>query len=273
MSKKIVFFDMDGTLTDPRKAAEKHIFDALLDLIEYAEIGIVSGSGYNYISEQLLIPLSKLNDKYSKLSSMYILPCNGTQLYVDGNLSASTSMREHMGSEDFFKMMRILSKYQERFVEHAGSDFPFTGNFISNRDSMVNWCPIGRSASHEDRKYFSEFDKSRKLRENIAKKLKEDFKKEEIKLTVALGGSTSFDIYPPGWDKRYALKHFEKDSLFYFVGDKCNPGGNDYHIYEELKKENRAWETDSPEKTSSIIYEEIIPQLKESENEHNNSGD
>jgi hypothetical protein len=37
-----------------------------------------------------------------------------------------------------------------------------------------------------------------------------------------LGGQISFDVFPEGWDKRYALKHLEKDhvSTIYFFGDK-----------------------------------------------------
>ena len=37
-----------------------------------------------------------------------------------------------------------------------------------------------------------------------------------------LGGQISFDVFPQGWDKTYALKHLEteKISTIYFFGDK-----------------------------------------------------
>ena len=76
-----------------------------------------------------------------------------------------------------------------------------------------------------------------------------------------MGGDTSFDIYPTGWDKTYALKYFENRTCW-FVGDRCSPGGNDYEIYELLKKSNRAFQTSNPIQTGWIIREEIIPHFK-----------
>lgn len=36
------------------------------------------------------------------------------------------------------------------------------------------------------------------------------------------GGQISFDVFPQGWDKTYALKHLENEqiSTIYFFGDK-----------------------------------------------------
>ena len=79
-------------------------------------------------------------------------------------------------------------------------------------------------------------------------------------MTVALGGSTSFDIYPNGWNKTYGLKHYKDEDIF-FVGDRCQPGGNDWHIHETLKSNNAAWETTGPEHTIQII-KELIESLK-----------
>jgi phosphomannomutase len=69
---------------------------------------------------------------------------------------------------------------------------------------------------------------------------------------VALGGETSFDIYPTGWDKTYALKHFQ-DYTCWFVGDRCGEGGNDKEIYDLLNKKGRAFWTRNTENTAGII--------------------
>jgi hypothetical protein len=41
-------------------------------------------------------------------------------------------------------------------------------------------------------------------------------------LTFSIGGQISFDIFPNGWDKTYALGHVEKEGFeeIYFFGDK-----------------------------------------------------
>ena len=71
-------------------------------------------------------------------------------------------------------------------------------------------------------------------------------------VTFALGGSTSIDIYPCGWDKTHSLKHYT-DEVCWFVGDKCTNSGNDRTIYEKLNKLNRAFQTTGPKNTLDII--------------------
>jgi phosphomannomutase len=41
-------------------------------------------------------------------------------------------------------------------------------------------------------------------------------------LTFAIGGQISFDIFPNGWDKTYALRHVENEGFeeIHFFGDK-----------------------------------------------------
>lgn len=43
-------------------------------------------------------------------------------------------------------------------------------------------------------------------------------------LTFAIGGQISFDVFPHGWDKTYALKHVEQEGFdeIHFFGDKTH---------------------------------------------------
>jgi len=59
---KAVLFDMDGTLTPARKAMERSVLDMLKGLHECGyEIGIVTGSGMDYIKEQCSIMFEDFN--------------------------------------------------------------------------------------------------------------------------------------------------------------------------------------------------------------------
>ena len=80
------------------------------------------------------------------------------------------------------------------------------------------------------------------------------------KVTIKLGGDTSFDIYPKGWDKTYGLKHFSNWDVW-FVGDRCYPDGNDYEIYKECCKKDQGFITSGPEQTVEII-DEIIEKIR-----------
>ena len=56
----------------------------------------------------------------------------------------------------------------------------------------------------------------------------------DLGLNFAIGGQISIDAYPHGWDKRYCLKFVEETfQTIHFFGDRTNPGGNDYHIYND----------------------------------------
>ena len=84
-----------------------------------------------------------------------------------------------------------------------------------------------------------------------------------INVTTALGGETSIDIYPVGWDKTYALSYYPGHDV-YFVGDACQEGGNDWHIYWALKDlENnidKSYHTSGTEETVKII-DDIMQRL------------
>jgi len=264
IKKHIVLFDMDGTLTPPREEFDKTLFKPLRELALHAEIGILTGSDIDYLSSQMktLIRFSEL--RYET----HLLPCNGTKHYYppqnpndEYKLIHEMNMKEHLGEGCFRQLMMILLSAQESMCYN---NMPLTGHFISYRGSTINWCPIGRNANKDQRKQFIELDKSvfPSLRKReIDKILYKINLRCKNKVSVKLGGETSFDIYPEGWDKTYALKHFP-DHICWFVGDRCSEGGNDKEIYDALLPERRAFATTNPAKTASII-EKIIQSIKD----------
>ena len=49
----LVLFDVDGTLTESREHLKTKMLKALRELCRHAEIGFLTGSGLEYIKEQL----------------------------------------------------------------------------------------------------------------------------------------------------------------------------------------------------------------------------
>jgi len=127
-----------------------------------------------------------------------------------------------------------------------------TGKFFNYRGSILNWCPIGRDSGDHGRNKFSEYDVCNNWRKETIKQINSYMKIAGIKnVMVKLGGETSFDIFPIGWDKTFCLKNFSGYDKIYFVGDRCFEGGNDKEIYEACKP--NSYETSSPERTIEII--------------------
>jgi phosphomannomutase len=232
----------------------------LFKLSQHAKIGIVTGSGFDYLMQQcdcaeLGVPVDKA----------FLLPCNGTKFYAwkerEWELQHSVDMREKLGNKHFDLLMKILIGAQFTHIS-TEPDHPLTGHFISYRDSMINWCPVGRNANSEQRNSFVEYDQRTEMRFRLMTGVQAMVDKIMGEGTVqfALGGNTSIDIYPTGWDKTYALKHFPGHECW-FVGDRCGPTGNDRQIYELLAKENRGFKTTGPENTIEITSQ-IIKKLQ-----------
>ena len=53
LKNSICLFDVDGTLTEPRQRINKQMIDSLRELSFNTEIGLLTGSGLDYIKEQL----------------------------------------------------------------------------------------------------------------------------------------------------------------------------------------------------------------------------
>jgi len=258
----IALFDMDGTLTPARQAVGAEMLKKLEELSKYARIGIVSGSGYDYIMEQIGNEILK----QSFCEQVDIMPCNGTLRYKIERISiqakttlvSSVDMREKLGNKEFNQLMKkcviALQWFQNRY------QYPMTGNFISNRGSLVNLCPIGRNANQEQRGMFEALDSEYNVREELNNYLHGSCGIPKG-LVTGLGGTTSIDIYPEGWDKTYALNYYDstKDRVF-FVGDRCDGQGNDAAIYNHLNQSSEgfgrrgaAWKTTNPNQTIERI--------------------
>lgn len=255
--EKIVLFDMDGTLTAPRGPVEAKVIHALRELAKLTRIGIVTGSDYDYVMQQMS---AAFDISGIPMDAVDILPCNGTKKYVasksgEFNLESEANMMEKIGHENHRKLIKFCLDSQSKIVEKF-PDIPYTGTFIQYRGSLLNWCPVGRSADNLERKKFVDVDTKEGIRSTFMSDLQALVQESKMNVTVALGGSTSLDIYPTGWDKTYALSRYP-DHDVWFVGDRCEEGGNDWHIYEALKDDGRSFHVHSPTETVSIINEII----------------
>jgi phosphomannomutase len=256
--KKVVLFDMDGTLTEPRKKMKWEMTKSLYALQnKNYEIGIVSGSDLDYIVEQCQIMLDLNPVDWKKI---HYLPCNGTKYYTVSSAGSfvckySLDMRATIGIRRYNEVVYQLLEYQRK-LRHmlGGKEVPLTGTFIQYRGSMINWCMIGRNASVVEREKFKELDKVYKFRNTFMKELPCNPTFEN--LVFKLGGNTSIDIYQSGWDKTYSFKNFDGYDEVYFIGDRCTKEGNDYEAYIAAKE--KGYITTGPKDTIRIIEEILL---------------
>lgn len=234
--KRLFLFDMDGTLTPPRQKMDINC-ELMITNIQRSgsEVGIITGSDMNYIKQQCsgMFDMSLTN-----VNKIHFLPCNGTKYYFNKQLVYSNNMSEYMGTKNWRALIGFLVDLQRELCQTMPASFPLTGHFFDYRESTLNWCPIGRNANQKDREKWESLDQDNALRLPLMERIRDVLSSMDVEITVKLGGDTSFDIFPAGWDKTYPLENtdiFSSYDEIYFVGDRCGKNGNDYEIYSHPK--------------------------------------
>lgn len=173
---------------------------------------------------------------------------NGLTAYKLGEELAPASFIGHVGEEPYKKLVNYILRYLSEV------DCPVKrGTFVEFRKGMINVSPVGRNASTQERNDFEAFDKKTGTRAKMVEALQKEF--ADLNLTYSIGGQISFDVFPKGWDKTYALGRIENDGYdqIHFFGDKTYKGGNDYEIYTDDRTIGHA--VNSPEDTIRIVNE------------------
>ena len=237
----LALFDVDGTLSEPRKQASPETIEYLAKLREKISIGVVGGSDLVKQKEQLGDSPNMFDWCFSE---------NGLLAIRDGVEIGCTSFKDHLGEEKVKTLINWILKYFSEL------DLPIKrGTFIEFRNGMMNVSPIGRNCSREERNDYEAFDIANNIRPTMVEALKQQF--ADYNLTYSIGGQISFDVFPTGWDKTYCLKYLAESDFdeIHFFGDKTFVGGNDHEIYEHPRTIGHAIEDANPATTLRILGE------------------
>lgn len=229
-------FDVDGTLTEPRKKMDPSFANEFLSWMKDKQCFLASGSDYNKIREQ--VPWDIL-DEFKNLFC-----CMGNEVRGDHGKVLSKSN---------FVIPDTLNDELGRILEN--SPYPVkTGKHLEFRIGMVNFSIVGRNANFAQRAAYNEWDTKTGERDSIANFINNNYPT----LNASVGGSISIDILEEGCDKGQVIHHLTNAgaSKVVFVGDRCYPGGNDWGIIRELKKSDLAFEwyqVENPQETLALI--------------------
>lgn len=217
--KKLIIFDLDGTLAESKAALDKEMAVLLTDLMKVAKVAIISGGDWPQFEKQVL---SNLPDKKT-FKNLSILPTCGTKYY-----QYKKSGWKKLYSEDFTDAERqeIIGKLNAA-VEASGIKFKRTwGKQIEDRGSQITFSALGQHAPlDEKKKWDPKYTKRKKIKALLDKSL--------TGFSVQIGGATSIDIIKPGIDKAYGihkLQHILEIPIrkMIFIGDALFKDGNDH---------------------------------------------
>ena len=216
--KKLIIFDLDGTLAKSKSAIDKEMAELLDKLLKVAKVAIISGGDWPQFEKQVL---KHLPEK-ALLENLSILPTCGTKFYQ--YKKDWEELYEENFTEDERK--KILDNLKTA-IKEANLDIKKTwGEQIEDRGSQITFSALGQNAPLSEKKNWDpDFEKRKKIVEPLKKILKE--------FSIGMGGTTSIDIVKPGIDKAYGIRKLEDVlnitiSEIIYIGDALFKGGNDY---------------------------------------------
>lgn len=231
MSKKLIAFDLDGTLAPSKSLFPDRMTELFNALLTKYEACIISGGKYELFQLQVL---SQITKDARLLEKLHLMPTSGTRYY---RYDASKNDWMLQYAEDFTdEQKQQIIKALEEGLEESGYKVEKTyGQTIEDRDSQITLSILGQDIVAElgeegvriKEAWDPDGSKKMKIRDIVAPKIPE--------FNVRAAGATSIDITRPGIDKAYGMEKlmqatgFSKEDIL-FMGDKIVPGGNDYAV-------------------------------------------
>jgi HAD superfamily hydrolase (TIGR01484 family) len=220
--KKLIVFDLDGTLAESKSPIDTEMSVLLGDLLNIVKVAVISGGNWPQFEKQVLSNLP--HDE--RLKNLSILPACGTKFF------RYDQAWQELYSEDFSgdEKAKIIESLKKAAGSAGFEPEKVWGSQIEDRGSQVTFSALGQQAPiAAKKKWDPDYSKRNKLK-SILDPLIPEF-------SVHLGGTTSIDVTKPGIDKAYGIRKL-RDVLgiaieeMIFLGDALFPGGNDYPAKE-----------------------------------------
>lgn len=229
--KKLIAFDLDGTLAPSKSHFTERMVNMFDRLLEQYQVCVISGAKYELFQRQFL---TQITSEPELLEKLHLMPTSGTRYYAYDKQSQDWVQQY---AEDFTDKQkdRIIKALEEGLEESGYKNTKTYGKTIEDRDSQITLSILGQEIVAELGKegvrikeaWDPDGTKKLKIRDIVAHKIP-DF-------NVRAAGATSIDVTRQGIDKAYGMNkllevtNLSKEDIL-FMGDKIIPGGNDYAV-------------------------------------------
>ncbi len=238
--KKLVVFDLDGTLAPSKSPIDAEMAAMIDKLLLIIKVAIISGGEWEQFQKQVLAHLA--GDE--RLKNLSLLPTCGTRFY---NYDQGW---DKLYAEDFTaeQKRKIIGSLNAAIEQSGLKAEKVWGEVIEDRGSQITFSALGQEAPlNEKVKWDPDFTKRKKMKAILDTLIPE--------FSVRLGGATSIDVTKHGIDKAYGIRKL-RDILgiaiheMIFIGDALFPGGNDYPAEQAGADSIRVRD---PEETKRVI--------------------
>jgi phosphomannomutase len=221
--KKLVAFDLDGTLALSKQAIDDEMAAILASLSHVADICVISGGDWPQFEKQVAGRLPADAD----LNRFWLMPTTGTKLYRHEGGSWVAKFADLFADDE---RAHIISELRASIDRLGFTPEEVWGEQIEDRGSQITFSALGQEAPlHPKEAWDPQQEKRRMIQAALQPRLPD--------VSVRIGGATSIDITRAGVDKAYGMERlaelsgFSKDEMLFF-GDALYPGGNDAPVRE-----------------------------------------
>ncbi len=216
--KRLIVFDLDGTLAESKSAIDAAMAQLLHNLLSILNVAVISGGDWPQFQKQVLSHLPEGD----YLAGLSLLPTCGTKFFRYSGEWTKIYSEDFTGEEK----EQIVSALQSA-TKTAGTDIPQVwGEQIEDRGSQITYSALGQEAPLDQKeKWDPKYEKRKKIKAILDTSLSG--------FSVRMGGATSIDVTKPGIDKAYGIEKLTSilgisKAQMIFIGDALFPGGNDY---------------------------------------------
>lgn len=221
--KKLVAFDLDGTLALSKQAMDDEMASIMAALSRVADICVISGGDWPQFEKQVAGRLPSDTD----LARFWLMPTTGTKLYrfEDGAWAAKFA--------DLFsdqERAHIISELRASIDRLGFTPEQVWGEQIEDCGSQITFSALGQEAPLHPKEAWDPLQEKRRM-------IQADLQPRLPDVSVRIGGATSIDITRAGVDKAYGMERlselsgYSKSEMLFF-GDALYPGGNDAPVRE-----------------------------------------
>ncbi len=224
--KKLIVFDLDGTLTESKSPMTKEMSALLHTLLKKKLVAVIGGGSFEQFNRQFLGSISFFD---VLLANLFLFPTSGARFYryIDNEWSLT-----YANDLEAVEKQKIVNAFESAFkdISYKRPD-KVLGDIFEDRDTQITFSALGQRANLEDKERWNKFFDVRLEIQKVLEKYIPEFE-------VRLGGLTSIDVTRKGIDKAYGIRQIEKilnipKTNMLFIGDSLYEGGNDYPVRSE----------------------------------------
>lgn len=206
--KKLIIFDLDGTLTPSKSEMDSEMAGLLCGLLQKKKAAVVSGGSFSQFEKQLL---KNFSCPENFLKELFLFPNNAARFYrFESNAGWQSVYQEELTAEETIKIREAFFKAFED-IGFVPEKAPF-GEIIEDRGSQITFSALGQNAPLELKQ---KWDPDQKKRLKIKKALE----KYLLEFQISIGGATSIDVTKKGLTRPTPLSRWK--NILMFQKKKC----------------------------------------------------